>query len=66
MLELFFAFALIIFGSIRRYCKFEEINISKQRNDNKIKFNLKPFVSPLCSKGGMINYFCEEHIEKLK
>ena len=58
------SFSLVLYGSIKRFGNYKEIFYSNQ-NEEKIKNSIKQVISPLCSKGGILNYFCEDHITKI-
>lgn len=53
------SFVFILTGSISSYTNFEEISISKQKPELKIKTIIHKNIGNSYSKGGMINYFLD-------
>ena len=57
LIEILISFTLVVFGSIKEFLNFEVIYVNKQAPEKKLKNCLKPLISSLSSKGGMLNHF---------
>lgn len=63
--ELLVGFVLVVIGTINYFNSFQEIYVNKQQGSKKLKYTIKPLVAPISTKGGLLNYYCEDHVSKI-